>query len=144
MPAPNNLHLRLYGHTLCPFVERVRLVLANTPYQDCQINLEFRTKWHYFLNNGFVPILETPKDNPLFGRCYVILESKDIMNFLNEHLKLNLYSADAFLKAEQVHLMNLVDKVPILFLHLGLSKGTSDKTVTEMIAIFEKLEVKLR
>lgn len=32
MPPPNKLHLRLYGHTLCPFVERVRLVLATTPY----------------------------------------------------------------------------------------------------------------
>ena len=28
MPAPNHNYLRLYGHTLCPFVEKVRLVLA--------------------------------------------------------------------------------------------------------------------
>jgi hypothetical protein len=70
MPAPNNNHLRLYGHTLCPFVERVRLVLAGIPYQDCLMNLEKRTKWHFFLNQGFVPILETPKDNPLYGKHY--------------------------------------------------------------------------
>lgn len=70
MPAPNKLHLRLYGHTLCPFVERVRLVLADIPYQDVQINLELRTKWHYYLNNGMVPILETPKNNPLYGQHY--------------------------------------------------------------------------
>jgi len=67
MPAPNKLHLRLYGHTLCPFVERVRLALAGIPYQYVQINLELRTKWHYYLNNGMVPILETPKNNPLYG-----------------------------------------------------------------------------
>ena len=27
-PAFNRNHLRLYGHHLCPFVERARLVLA--------------------------------------------------------------------------------------------------------------------
>ena len=53
--------MRLYGHHLCPFVERVRLVLAakGVKYQDVQVNLEKRAKWHYLLNNGFVPILET-------------------------------------------------------------------------------------
>ncbi len=83
MPPPNKLYLRLYGHTLCPFVERVRLVLAGIPYQDVQMNLEKRTKWHYFLNNGFVPILETPIDNPLFGKHYIISESRIIMDFLD-------------------------------------------------------------
>ena len=28
MPPPNKKHLRLYGHVLCPFVEKVRLVLS--------------------------------------------------------------------------------------------------------------------
>ena len=105
MPAPNNNHLRLYGHTLCPFVERVRLVLYSTPYQDCQINLETRTKWHYYLNNGFVPILETPIYNSAFGKHYVILESRIIMDFLDEHLGLKLYSSDPFFKAQQQQLM---------------------------------------
>ena len=108
-PPPNKNHLRLYGHTLCPFVERVRLVLAGTEYQDCQVNLEKRTKWHYYLNNGFVPILETPADNPLFGKAYTITESRNIMDFLDEQLKLGLYASDPFLKAEQWHIMNLLD-----------------------------------
>ena len=84
LPAPNDDYLRLYGHTLCPFVERVRLILARTPYQRCDINLEKRTKWHYYLNDGFVPILETPVNNPLFGRRMMIFASLDIMNFLND------------------------------------------------------------
>ena len=62
IPAPNLKHLRLFGHLLCPFVERVRLVLSaqGLPYQDVEVNLEKRTRWHYSLNGGFVPILETP------------------------------------------------------------------------------------
>ena len=101
-PAPNKLHLRLYGHTLCPFVERVRLVLAEAriPYQDVQINLELRNKWHYYMNNGMVPILETPKDNPMFGSHYLIYESKLIMDFLNHKLNLNLFATDPYKKAE--------------------------------------------
>jgi glutathione S-transferase len=44
---------------MCPFVERARLALAarNIPYQVVQINLERRAKWHYELNQGFVPFL---------------------------------------------------------------------------------------
>jgi glutathione S-transferase len=73
------------------------------------MNLERRTKWHYFLNNGFVPILETPEDNPLFGKHYIIFESRNIMDFLDSHLQLGLYSKDSFKKAEQLHIMNLLD-----------------------------------
>ena len=69
-PSHNLRHLRLYGHVLCPFVERVRLVLAaqGIPYQDVQINLEKRTRWHYSINGGFVPILETPAQGGKYGQ----------------------------------------------------------------------------
>ncbi len=113
MPPPNKNYLRLYGHTLCPFVERVRLVLAGIEYQDCQINLERRTKWHYYLNNGFVPILETPIDNPKFGKHYVIFESRNIMDFLNDQLDLGLYAKDAFDKAAQNQILNMLDAIPV-------------------------------
>ena len=47
-----------------------------------------------------VPILETPKDNPLFGKQFLIYESKLIMDFLNHKLDLKLFSDDPFEKAE--------------------------------------------
>merc|ERR1712224_297765 len=77
MPEGNGTYIRLYGHYMCPFVERVRLVLAarNIPYQDCQVNLERRAKWHYELNGGFVPILQIPSGE-------VITESYLIMQYL--------------------------------------------------------------
>ena len=86
MPAPNLKHLRLFGHLLCPFVERVRLVLSaqGIPYQDVQINLEKRTRWHYTMNGGFVPILETPSHGGKYGnRKAWILESRIIMDYLD-------------------------------------------------------------
>ena len=61
-PTFNKKHLRLYGHHLCPFVEKARLALLakDLVWQDVQVNLERRAKWHYLLNEGFVPILEIP------------------------------------------------------------------------------------
>ena len=87
IPAPNLKHLRLFGHLLCPFVERVRLVLSaqGLPYQDVEINLEKRTRWHYSLNGGFVPILETPSQGGKMGnRKAFILESRIIMDYLDK------------------------------------------------------------
>ena len=87
IPAPNLKHLRLFGHLLCPFVERVRLVLSaqGLPYQDVEVNLEKRTRWHYSLNGGFVPILETPSQGGKMGnRKAFILESRIIMDYLDK------------------------------------------------------------
>jgi glutathione S-transferase len=39
------------------------------------MNLERRSKWHYLLNEGFVPILEVPSG-------HTILESRIIMDYL--------------------------------------------------------------
>ena len=114
MPISNKKHLRLYGHLLCPYVEKVRLVLAakQLPYQDVQINLERRAKWHYLLNQGFVPILETPS----FGdsKHYMMFESKIIMDFLDaKYPDAPLYSKDPFHRAEQdlmIHTFGEIDR----------------------------------
>jgi glutathione S-transferase len=84
MPDFNFKYFRLYGHYMCPFVERVRLVLAakKIPYQDCQVNLDDRTKWHKEVNGGFVPILEVPPDLDTSKEGLVICESLNIMEFL--------------------------------------------------------------
>ena len=116
MPAPNQKYLRLYGHTLCPFVERARLVLAakKLPYQDVQVNLEKRTRWHYTLNNGFVPILHTPSHGGEFGtKAAIILESRIIMDYLEAAFTgekyLALYSSDPIERAGTEMLMAIAD-----------------------------------
>jgi glutathione S-transferase len=79
MPKVNKNQIRLYGHYMCPYVERIRMILAyrNIPYQDCQINLEKRAKWHYEISKGFVPILEIPSGE-------IVLESDIILDFIEK------------------------------------------------------------
>ena len=76
-----------------------------------------------------VPILETPKDNPLYGRHYLIFESKLIMEFLNHKLNLNLFSDDPFKKAEQLKLMDLLEKFPLYLLKIVLTHGNHSKAL---------------
>ncbi len=78
-PATNKNFLRLYGHHLCPFVEKARLALAarNVPYQSCELDLNNRRAWHVAINGGVVPFLETPEGD-------MIIESKIVMEFAEE------------------------------------------------------------
>jgi hypothetical protein len=87
-----------------------------------------------------VPILETPLNNPLFGKRLMIFESLDIMNFLNDKLKLGLYPSCAFEKARVLHTMALLDKIPVLLLGITLSKGTHKKSIKNLVFLFDKLE----
>jgi len=96
-PPTNKNHIRLYGHYLCPFVEIARLVLAakGIQYQDVQVNLKHRAKWHYILNNGFVPILELPDG-------HLIFESDIIINLVDALFKKKpLWNEDPVERAKQ-------------------------------------------
>ena len=61
-PTPNTNHLRMYGHSLCPFVARARYTLSakQVEFQECQLGLDNRGQWHKDFNEGKIPILETP------------------------------------------------------------------------------------
>ena len=73
--------------------------------------MEKRTRWHYAMNSGFVPILETPSHGGQFGtRKTWILESRIIMDYLDrEHANIakcrSLYSDDALYRTVQEMLM---------------------------------------
>ena len=63
LPPPNSKYYRLYGHYLCPYVERVLLTLAlkQIPFQFVSIDFPSRPKWYYDLpSHGKVPLLEYP------------------------------------------------------------------------------------
>ena len=59
IPMANKSMIRLFGHYMCPFVEKARMVFAakKIDYQPCLVNLEKRAKWHYELNDGYVPFI---------------------------------------------------------------------------------------
>ena len=74
-PAVNDKHPRLYGHLLCPFVEKVRMALAahNVVYQSVEIDVGKKTPWHIEINGGQVPIFELP-DGTIITESKVLLE----------------------------------------------------------------------
>lgn len=78
-PATNLKYPRLYGHHLCPFVEKVRLGFAakGVKYQRADVDLSRRTKWHLAINEGKIPILELPDGT-------ILIESKIILEYLEE------------------------------------------------------------
>lgn len=90
-PELNKKYLRLYGHPLCPFVERVLLVLKakQLEYQFCFMDLSEKAPWHNSLNGGLVPFLELPD-----GR--IIKESDLICEYLEDKYKTDipLYDLD--------------------------------------------------
>ena len=78
-PAVNTEQLRVYGHRLCPFVQRSYLALSfkDVPFQKCNMELDNKAQWHKDINGGLVPILETPKGD-------IVNESAVIMQFAME------------------------------------------------------------
>ena len=78
-PATNTSFPRLYGHTLCPYVEKVRMALAakNVKYQKCDLDLGKKTPWHLAINGGLVPVWETPDGT-------ILHESKVLMDYVEE------------------------------------------------------------
>lgn len=78
-PAVNPKYPRLYGHLLCPFVEKVRIALAarSVVYQNCEVDLGKKTPWHLAINGGLVPVLELPDGT-------ILNESKVLMDFVED------------------------------------------------------------
>lgn len=78
-PAVNTKYPRMYGHLLCPFVEKARIAFAarGIQYQIAQVDLGKKTPWHLAINGGLVPVLELTDGT-------IITESKIIMDFAED------------------------------------------------------------
>ncbi|TNV76543.1 hypothetical protein FGO68_gene7124 [Halteria grandinella] len=78
-PAVNTKYPRIYGHLLCPYVEKARIAFAarGIQYQSVEVDLGKKTPWHLAINGGLVPVLELPDGT-------IINESKIIMEFAEE------------------------------------------------------------
>ena len=105
-PKTNKNMLRLFGHHLCPYVERVRLVLAHKgiPYENIEVDLMQRPKWFYAIHRGAVPVLETPD-----GKRYS--ESKLLMELIDTTMTGGrpLLERDPFVRTERALLMTYLD-----------------------------------
>lgn len=100
------------------------------------MNLERRAKWHYLLNEGFVPILETPSG-------YTVFESRIIMDYLEQaytNKGRKLYLDNPADRAQQYHIMKIFDDVQSSLFEVLMSHGTSFLGTSKLTKAFDKLE----
>jgi glutathione S-transferase len=87
--------------------------------------LERRAKWHYLLNQGFVPILETNRD----GRKITLFESRIIMDYLEtayERDGFRLYSESPETRAMQHLMMKKFDELASVLFEVIMSHAKSE------------------
>ena len=72
-PEVNPDHLRVYGHQLCPYVQRAYFALTakDIPYQKVNVELRNKAKWHLDINGGLIPLLESPDGTIVHESGYI-------------------------------------------------------------------------
>ena len=94
-----------------------------------EVNLERRAKWHYLLNQGFVPIVETP------NAALTLWESRIVMDYIDDKYQgqgLQLYETDPDSKARQLMLMKVMDDLADVLFVVIMSRGGSEDAVKKM------------
>ncbi|KAK9887042.1 hypothetical protein WA026_019967 [Henosepilachna vigintioctopunctata] len=142
-PQPSKADgLRLYSFELCPYAERVRLVLQfkNLKYEAVNINLNKKPEWFLTINPaGKVPALDTGNE--------IITESLVIVKYLEEK-----YPTPALYPAEPEDLKKtdaLISKIEIVtsVFYKCLMKPedkTPEEWVKEFLTAIEPFETELR
>lgn len=90
-PRTNKNYIRLYGHPLCPFVERALLAFRakQVKHQFCGVDLTEKNKWHKDINGGLVPFIELPDGK-------FVIESTGVAEWVQDFSSdgVNLYPGD--------------------------------------------------
>ena len=137
-PETNKNHLRLYGHHLCPFVEKARLALAarGVQYQNVELDLNNKRPWHVAANGGTVPLIETTDGT-------IIIESKIVMEYAQEAYETGYSTlpSDPVQKALVRVAINLVEALIPPFYSIYFKKGkVTDEDVEKIREKLQKIE----
>lgn len=137
-PETNKSIPRLYGHTLCPYVEKLRMSLAarNVKYQKCDVDLGKKTPWHLAINGGLIPVWETTDG-------VILTESKVLMDFVEDAYPSQGYSllpADPVLRAKMRLGIALTDAFGSAYFPIYLKKQTNEEEAKPLRAIIQKME----
>lgn len=137
-PPTNTEYPRLYGHLLCPFVEKVRIALAarGVKYQDCEVDLGKKTPWHVGYNGGFVPVWETTKGD-------IIIESKVVMDYIEDAYPDQGYSllpADPVLRAQNRLGYSLVEALNGAYYPLYFKRAYDEAGFKTLLEKIQKIE----
>jgi glutathione S-transferase len=136
-PEVNPSYWRLYGHPLCPYVERAKLVLEHNGmrYQNVHVSLPNRPKWIFEYHTGAVPILEFP-DGKWVAESLIIMEMvDDIASSVTP-----LYPSDPILRAQRKLFLEKFKDLG-LFLFRGTLSKDEEKKRRDFKAISGLLEI---
>ncbi|CAF2524422.1 unnamed protein product [Rotaria sp. Silwood2] len=140
-PPLKENQLRLYSMRFCPFVRRVKLVLAakNIPYEEVFINLSDEPEWYLKKNPvGEVPLLEWIDHDSKEIRS--IPESLIISNYLDDlYSEHRLHPIDPYLKAKQQILTEGFGDVRSAFYKVfGNSEQNNFEDLNQSLTVYEE------
>lgn len=133
-PRTNEKYIRIYGHPLCPFVQRTLLAFnaKNVPYQFVGVDLTHKNAWHMDINQGLVPIVELTDGK-------IMIESLDTSDWVQDYTKegVDLYPGD---EAHKQQLKDIVkewfDKT-VYFILIGFKKEAREQGSGKFVEILE-------
>ena len=150
-PSQNKLHLRLYGHPLCPYVERAKIALDSKgiKYQNVHVSLPDRPKWIYNYHTGAVPILEF-QDGKFLAESLLIMELVDDLYHSEyfhpsdlsklDHIPHRLYPKDPLKRAEYKMFLENFKDLGLYFFRATLTKK-NDKRQKDLDSINLLLDI---
>jgi len=122
--------LRLYSNLLCPYVHRVRLVLAikKIPHDVVNIDLAHKPEWYFSIHpEGKVPSIDVGSK--------IIIESLDISDYLDaKYPNPPLYPSDTEAKKQDKELIQKIG--PLTGVFFKSLHGKTEKTPEEWVKEF--------
>jgi glutathione S-transferase len=89
-PDLNTENFRIYGHELCPFAQRAFLAFGakKITFQKVHVDLRKKAQWHLDINEGLVPILETPNGDLIPESGFIAQFASDYTDGKNQGIPL--------------------------------------------------------
>ena len=140
-PRTNENHIRIFGHPLCPFVERARLAFhaKGIEYQFVGIDLTEKNQWHKDINGGLVPFLELQDGT-------IVIESLDVAEWAQNHTEngVNLFPGDEDNKAKIKEAVESTFKLAIKIIMAAFKKDERDgEGDVHYVEAFDALEAEI-
>lgn len=114
-PKPKSEGLTLFGHNLCPFVERVRLALAEKEvvYNSVELDLTQRPDWYYEMNpSGQVPTIQFANGAVLYESGLIL----EVIDQIYESSTPSLFPKDPIANAQlKLKIRSLTKFIPLYY-----------------------------
>ncbi|WP_417805107.1 glutathione S-transferase family protein [Thalassospira lucentensis] len=130
-------HFRLVGHRLCPYVQRVAMVMAahSIAHERIDISLDDKPEWLFDINpTGKVPVLVIDQRSVLF-------EAAAICEYLDDVTGKTLFPSDPYERGQHRSLVAVGEQVLALTATLIYQAATKDAVDATMHQITQRLEI---